>query len=438
MVTQPFHRNGNNTVSKKLIATAIAVASMTATTSFAEGLDSSMFSVKGFGTVGVVHSSEEKADFVSTPYQPKGAGLSHDWESYSDSKLGVQLNANFVDKFSAIVQVVTQYQYDNTWTPVIEWANVKYQVTPDLSVRLGRIVLPAFLISDSRNVGYANPWVRPPEEVYFNTLTTNNDGGDITYRKQFGEVINTVQAYYGQSTAKFSDSKMQGNPDWGINDTVEIDALTLRAGYSSYQIDFKSSGLDLLYGGLAQFAEGTAPFFPQASADAYALLNKYPLNDMKIGIYTLGANYDPGAWFVMGEYVHVKGESIIADSNSAYVTAGYRIEKFTPYVTFAEVKTDAIKEDGISTAGLPGVAADGATALNAGINAILSSTSADQRTASIGVRWDFMLNADLKVQYDRKSLFDNSTGRLLIIPAGASYQGSNNFNVISTAIDFVF
>ena len=428
MVIQQSRHKGNNVMTKKLIAAALAAVSMGPAASFADGLDASMFSVKGFGTVGVVHSSEDQADFVANPYQPNGAGLTNDWDMGIDTKLGVQLNANFNEKFTAVIQAVSQHQYDNTWTPVIEWANVKYQATPELSVRLGRIVLPAFLISDSRMVGYANPWVRPPEEVYFNSLTTNNDGGDITYSKQFGGIINTVQAYYGQSTAKFSTSEMKGKPDWGINDTIEIDAWTLRAGYASYKIDFESDGLDMLYGGIEQFAAGTAPYFPEASADAYALLDQYPIDDMEIGIYTLGANYDPGEWFVMGEYVHVKGESIITDSDSFYVTAGYRIAQFTPYVTFAQVSSDTVEENGISTAGLPGVAADGATALNAGINAILSATAANQRTASIGVRWDFMANADLKLQYDRKSLSDDSHGRL--INATQAFEPNGDFDVI--------
>ncbi len=420
---------------KKLIAISIATASIHPALSYAE-VDSSMFSVKGFGTIGAVHSSEDEADYVSSQFQPNGAGKTRSWDMGVDSKLGVQLNANFTDNFSAVVQAVSQHQYDNSWKPVIEWANIKYQVTPELSVRLGRIVLPAFLVSETRFVGYSNPWVRPPEEVYFNTLTTNNDGIDVTWRKQFGDFTNTVQAFAGRSTAKFATSEMKGKPDWGINDTIEIDSWTLRAGFSSYKIDFESDGLDLLYGGIAEFAEGTAPFYPEASADAYGLLDKYPLEDMKIKIYTLGASYDPGDWFAMGEYVHVAGESIVADADSFYVTAGYRWNAFTPYVTFAQVDTDRIEEEGISTDGLVPAAAEGAAQLSAGIDAILSATASNQRSVGVGVRWDFMSNADLKLQYERKSLSDDSHGRL--INATEDFEANGDFNVISVAVDFVF
>lgn len=420
---------------KKLIAISIATASIYPTFSHADGIDRSMFSVKGFGTVGFVHSSEDQADFVGTTTQPNGAGYTHTWEGGVDSKLGVQLNANFTDKFSAVVQAVSQHQYDDTWRPMIEWANIKYQITPDLSVRAGRIVLPAFLISDSRLVGYSTPWVRPPEEVYFNSLATNSDGGDITYHMHFGDVTNTVQAFYGTATAKLSTSRLEAKPDWGVNDTVEINALTLRAGYVSYKVDFKSDGFDAFRAGIGQFAAGAgAAGFATEAAQANALLRKYDSDNMNLEVYTLGANYDPGEWFLMGEYAHFKGDSILVDADSFYVTAGYRIEQFTPYVTFAQVKSDKETEAGISTSN-PALAST-AAALNGGINASLAAGKSCQRTAAIGVRWDFMPSADLKLQYERKSTFDDSNGRLF--NATANFEPNGDFNVISAAVDFVF
>ena len=424
-------------MSKKLIVVAMTLISMSAAMSLADGLDSSMFSVKGFGTLGVAHSSEDHADFVATPYQPKGAGLTHDWDTNVDSKLGVQVNSSFTDKLSAAVQIVSQYQHDNTWRPITEWANVKYQLTPEFSVRLGRIVLPTLLIYESRKVGYSYPWVRPPEEVYFNAFATNGDGGDISYRKQFDDVVNTVQAFYGSAVGKFPGGTLKTKPDWGIADTIEVDAWTLRAGYVSNKVDFEASDFDSFVGLANQFAADTAPYFPETSARVSALLDKYPLNGMNIRIYNLAVNYDPGEWFAMGEYAKVNGDSFIPDSNSFYVTAGYRIAQFTPYATLAQTKTIRIKESDISTAGLPTQVADVVFQFNAVMNALFAVETASQRTASIGVRWDFMPNADFKIQYDQKSLLDNTTGRLLLVP-GTPYQGSNRFHVISAAIDFVF
>ena len=100
-----------------------------------------MFSFSGFGTFGVVHSSEHQADYISNIFEPNGAGFTHSWSANIDSRIGAQLNANFTPQLSAVVQVISEQNYDKSYRPHIEWANIKYQFTPDFSVRAGRIVL---------------------------------------------------------------------------------------------------------------------------------------------------------------------------------------------------------------------------------------------------------------------------------------------------------
>src|SRR5476649_388311 len=153
----------------------------------------SMLSFNGFGTIGVVHSSEDQAYFTSSTYKPTGAGYSHAWSPDVDSRIGAQVAADFTPELSAVVQVIAEQGYDNTYRPNVEWANIKYQLTPDFGVRLGRIELPTFLVSDVRKVGYANPWVRPPIEVYGVAPLTNNDGADFSYRMHFGNVTDTLR-----------------------------------------------------------------------------------------------------------------------------------------------------------------------------------------------------------------------------------------------------
>ena len=141
----------------------------------------SMFSLHGFGTLGEVYSDAHDADFVGSPFQPNGAGYSHTWSPGVDSKAGLQVGAQFTDRLSAIVQVVSQHIYDNTWRPQLEWANLRYQVTPDFSIRAGRSVAAAFLVSDTSLVGYTYPWIRPPPELYGELPVSNQDGLAVNY-----------------------------------------------------------------------------------------------------------------------------------------------------------------------------------------------------------------------------------------------------------------
>ena len=60
-----------------------------------------------------------------------------------------------------------------------------------------------------------------------------------------------------------------------------------------------------------------------------------------------------------------------------------------------------------------------------------------QNTVSMGVRWDFMKNTDVKLQYDLVKLGDNSNGYLANVPANVILYGTS-FHVVSAVLDFVF
>lgn len=124
------------------------------------------FMFDGFGTLGLVHSGEQEADFVANPLRSDGAGFTREWSSEVDSRLGLQLTAALTKKLTAVVQVIVEQRHDDHYQPTLEWANLKYSFTEDFSVRFGRTALPTFASSDFRKVGYASPWVRPPVELY--------------------------------------------------------------------------------------------------------------------------------------------------------------------------------------------------------------------------------------------------------------------------------
>ena len=48
----------------------------------------------------------------------------------------------------------------------VDWAYVSYELTPKLLVQAGHKRLPIYYYSDFMYVGYAYPWVRPPQDLY--------------------------------------------------------------------------------------------------------------------------------------------------------------------------------------------------------------------------------------------------------------------------------
>ena len=197
-----------------------------------------------------------------------------------------------------------------------------------------------------------------------------------------------------------------------------------------YQSDLTIESVHPLFEGFRQFA----PFGPEGDAIA----DKYDCDGERIWLGSLGASYDPGKWFLMGEWAKRDSDCFVGGNTAWYVSGGYRFGKFTPYLTYAHVKADSNTSDpGLTVSALPpipGLAA-AATALNAGLNALLASTPV-QETISVGARWDFRKNADLKLQYDHIRLGAGSSGTLINVQPG--FQPGGNVEVFSVVVDFVF
>jgi len=378
-------RQGNQRGSHHLAAIAVGVALTfgAASAAYADGTTSSatdwwsnMFTFSGFGTVGMTHSSLSDADYTTTYFEPKGAGHSSQYNFSDDTKVGGQVNAQFTPQLSAVLQVIMQQNYNNSYAPTIEWANIKYAITPDLSVRVGRIELPSFFSSDYRNVGYATPWAHVPVETYDLIPITNSDGVDASYTLHLGKLDNTVQALYGDNgTHVPGPIKVESHQILGAFDTIEQGALTARVGYEQAHTD---------YG---------------------------PIATQDVKFYNIGADYDPGNWFVQGEWSHAKIGKLTPGYDSWYVIGGYRIQKFTPYAMYSMQHS-------------------------LGNQTLIPINDQGQKDYSVGVRWDFRKNMDLKVQYDRVQLPSNSSGYFINPQTGFSLGSSAN--VVSVVLDFVF
>lgn len=419
----------------------VALISMTLYACCAQADDNSAptFSFSGFGTLGLAHSSENKADFVGNFSQPHGAGYTSRWSPDVDSRVGAQVNADFNDKLSAVVQIVSQHDFDSFYTPKIEWANVKYQFTPELSVRAGRTLLATFMASDSRLVSYTNHWIRPPLEVYGMLPVSNKDGIDAVYQFHVGELTNSIQTSYGKTTLNLPNGgEVNGKSIFDFNDTLEYVDGTVHVGYTSLLGDVHSPSLDALFSGFTQFGNTVSaiPGLQATGAQALALANKYQLIHFPYSVFTLGAEYNPGTWLLMGEWANAKTSAAISNATAWYATGGYRFGSCTPYLTVAQLRVDKLSEPGISTAGLPAPLAATAAGLNAGLSMVINGYAVSQKTVSAGVRWDFMRSAAFKLQYDRLSLGAGSTGWLTNVQPG--FQLGGKVNVLSIAVDFVF
>jgi hypothetical protein len=397
------------------VVAAAALASL-GTAACAQGQSDSIFSLSGFGTVGVVGTDKDGGEYV-IPSQIRGADKS--WSGEVDSKLGVQLGAKFNNQFSATVQVLSKQNGKGSFTPGIEWAFAKWQATPGLAVRVGRMGGPFFAVSDFRDVGYANTWLRPPIDVYGQVPVSHFDGADVSWQTSVAGKTLTLQVIGGKSSSYVEGTKVEIDSLVGFNTTIElIDGLSLRLGHVTGKLSVRSASLNQLVGVLRQ-----TPFV--------SVGDQLDPNDKRASFSGLGLTYDQGNWIVLAEYTKRKTQTFIPDTTGWYTTVGYRVGKFTPYATLSRLKTDDSNVNNTIPGAvvLPGMQVP----LRAVVDGTTAAQSTPQKTVAVGVRWDAMRNVAVKAQFD--SIKTTGTGQFYNADPGFV---NKRVNVYSLAVDFVF
>jgi hypothetical protein len=405
---------------------AIAVLACSSALAQTGGKSEPIFSFKGFGSLGLTHVTEEQADLLPHSLAEEGAGYTDSWSYKLDSRLGAQVDARFNNQFSGLLQVTSEQRHDGSFRPQVELANLKYQPTSHLSIQAGRVVLASFMVSDYRLVGYANHWVRPPIDVYNLIPITHIDGVNVRYRERFNDVTNTTQLSYGDTERKGPDGiVIKSKNGWSFTNTSEYGAASFNVTYQQGRLDITYPALQPLFSALRNPALG-----PLSAAGA-ALADKYDPDNKKVTFVGVGASYDPGHWFMRGEWGRVNTRSVFGERSGWYVTSGYRAGNFTPYFISSQSKVLSATSD----PGLPPLSAS-IGELNGALNRTLGRFNTAQKTLAAGIRWDFAKQAALKLQFDHVDLPPNSYGALANVQPGFTPGGS--YNVISFTLDFLF
>jgi hypothetical protein len=385
---------------------------------------SAHWSFRGFGSAGLVYADTSQADFTSSVLRDDGAGATRHLSASVDSRLGGQLDVNVSKQWSGVVQVVSEQRIDGSYRPLVEWANLKYQATPDLSLRVGRIALPLFMAADYRKIGYAYPAVRTPVEVYDAIPLSSSDGVDASYRWQAWGISHVTQVLYGRSRVKLEDdNRIKADKLLGLSHNMTRGALNARV--TLMRADVTVNIANELFDAYRQFGPAGA-----AIGLKYELLNK------RFDGFTAGATYDPGNWFVTAELGRTNSRSFIGKTSTQYAIGGWRFDSLTPYLSYARVRSlEPTYDPGLPLTGLPPRLAATVAVLNNGLRDLLLTIPV-QSTISAGLRWDLRADASLKLQYDRVTPRDGSRGTLIAIQPG--YRSGTTVNVASAVLDFVF
>lgn len=349
------------------------------------------FEVSGFVTAGGVYNDNKEIIFIDNKDDVKGS--KGDWASSTDTKIGLQFDGYLTDVLSVTLQGITNQIDEDGGNSFIEWANIKYNISDDVSIRLGKMRAPISLYSDVLNVSYAYPWVRLPREVYSVLPFSNYNGAELSYNFYVNEYDVSMYLLYGNNKKNVtipSSSKVSTDTYLdelkGIVFNTNVDNLTLRASYFCMEMQ----------------SIKTTIVNPTTTLVEHI--------DKKMQFISTSAMYQFEKAFIVGAYVYNAVKNVQAGFQSYYIAAGYHLGKWTPYGIFAKRTPQSKPTINVT---------------NIGLSSLLNT---EKNGYSIGVRYDFMPGGAIKSQYD---YVDNYV-------LSESEFDSTKQNVYTLSLDFVF
>jgi len=376
-------------------------------------------SLSGFGTAGLAHNSTGKAEFIRDILQPRG--VANAWSADADSRFGLQFNARATAEIEFVVQATSLYNYAGSYRPGLDWAFVSYSPNADFKLRVGRLGWDVYMLSDSRNVGYAYLWVRPPVDYFGQLQISHIDGADVVFKHELAGGLASAKLYGGRADQKVPSGTgdnydLAGTRVLGVNLDYQKQDWLFRAGYTSVRLENELP----VFGPLLEALRSTG------SPTAGALAEDLSFAGKTIQIVSAGVVYEHGPWQAQLMFNRLTSEILAYPrKDSGYLLVGYRHGQWTPFVTLSGTRSqESQRGTGFPTP----------NPLDDAVSASLASAQSRQRTLSLGVRYDFMRNADLKLQVDQVRVFDNAAFLWRNVQPGWDGRAT----VFSVALDFVF
>lgn len=361
---------------------------------------SDWFKVDGFGTVGAYKGNSSVAG-VRTEQRQRTLSFK-DWKFDGDTQASIQMTVNPQGSLKGVVQLISKKDVNGSNKPTVEWAYVAYPITSEIDFKLGRTVAPIFIMSDYRNLSYAQTTARPQSEMYQVNPITFQDGATARWDKKIGSGNLQLEGFFGKTKVSVAGGDVDLNRVKGLSLKWGQDSWSVRGGYSWYNASINAPTVE------ANIA--TLRAIPTvACTNCGAVLNAIaPTKGITATISTIGATYDDGEWIGQAEWSKRETNSVVIVGVTGWnALLARRIGDFTPFIG-----TGKFDMTGDKPTFAPGAFAP--PALRAQLNYLNQSylgTGDSSRTVnSIGVRWDFAKNLALKTQLEMAKMKYPSVG----------------------------
>ncbi len=284
---------------------------------------------------GFLSAGASKTDTAANYNIPGHGSINNKFNFTTNSLAGIQITGNMTQQLSAVIQLVADGDDINGNSPYrinAEWAFLRYAPFESLQFRAGRFRIPAFMYSNTEEIGYTYPWVFLPPEVYRIVPFDNMNGFDMISTVNLGNSgwYLQLQPFVGQNQSKFdlytnapaallppgTTATFDENDIIGGVVTLGNQYLTLRGNYTRVRLN---------------------GYIPNLSTVGGQQVNLF--NNQETNFYSLGAKFDYQNVLMVGEYAHRETPDQIASLTGYYGMVGYRIGKLLPNFTYARLRT---------------------------------------------------------------------------------------------------
>lgn len=300
----------------------------------------------------------------------------------NQSLLGLRADAKLNEEFSAVGQLLG-HTADNRDSG-IEWLYLKYQPQRFLQFKLGRQRTPFYYYSDVIDVGFAYPWINPPQQVYNGYPFYIYDGISGTYDFTGSNFALALEGYWGQFDDTYSpadfDAEATADDLRGVIVNLRIAEIELRASYHT-------ADAEVVVPDLINFSNELRQLGFKRSADTLHI-------NGKADFFQFSASYEKLDYFLIFEWTQIDSAVLLVPRlRNFYLTAGFNYYPYTFFLTYGHNETkydDPVLE-------IPIGVSPQLDELAVAYQMTFDSLPVDDLSSyAIGIRWDWRTNIAFK------------------------------------------
>lgn len=376
-----------------------------------------------------------------------------------DTLLVGQMDAKFNSEWGATVQTKLSpaLSNDQSWQPTVSLGFLSYRPSNNLLLRAGKLRVPLYMNSESMDVDAAFSAAKLPIEVYSLTPASDLMGASFVKTWALGNNELNLDGYWGISNSTWRFYKRDSaTPIWY---PISVDSkgllLTLHRDEDTYRVGLHQAGIKMSDGLGVPITLNPVALNPvttgltgSASAQVLSLTPlgfPAPVRSLKMtmNMVNLGADIAWSDGFrTVGEFARTRarGAENDPDGDSFYLSLVKNIGSWTPYITYAQIRTrNASNYTAVNNARV----APAAPALSALASAINSGQRAaadviavyDQHSWIVGTA--YALNVKSKIKAEWVQVRTGTASNFVNAPIGTD-SGNRVINVYALMYSFLF